>query len=139
MAQGTPSLSGSSSRVFSAGPAAWTIGSSMGIATTPRGRARQAERVGNEILRGLASKARPDTLTESELEFDKYPVTRPATARPVWVWVRYGAIPIRVEGELCAWTDAHAAVRWRVPGIGIHRAWVWGNAIQIRESNIPGE
>lgn len=111
----------------------------MGIATTPRGRARQSARVDGEILRMLASKSAPDTLTDAELEYEKYPITRPAVARPVWAWVRYGSIPIRVEAELCAWTDAHAAVRWVVPGTGLHRAWVWGNAIQIREANIPGE
>lgn len=111
----------------------------MGIATTERGRARQADRVGNEILRMIASKAPPATLTEAELEFDKYPVTKPATARPVWAWVRYGAIPIRVEAELCAWTSAHAAVRWRVPGVGVHRSWIWANAVQLRETTIPGE
>ena len=104
----------------------------MGIATTPRGRARQAARVDNEILRMIASKASPASLTEAELEFDKYPVTKPAKAHPVWAWVRYGTVPIRVEAELCAWTLNAGACRWLVPGKGVEKAWLWGSAITDR-------
>ncbi len=104
----------------------------MGIATNPRGQLRQAQRVDGEILRMVAGDKTPDTLTPAELELDRYPVTRPARAEPVWAWVHYGSHAVRVEAELVGWTEKAGAVRWEVPKTGIHKAWVWLPALEKR-------
>lgn len=74
----------------------------------------------------------PDTLTPLELDLDSEPITRPPRARPVWAWVRYGSMPIRVEAEIVAWTATAAAIRWTTPDGSIHRTWVWASAIAGR-------
>lgn len=107
----------------------------MGFATGPRGQLRQAQRVDGEILRMVARDLQPDTLTTAELELDRYPVTRPTRAEPVWVWIHYGSHAVRVEAEICAWTERSAAVRWLVPKVGVHRCWVWLGAIEPREQH----
>jgi hypothetical protein len=108
----------------------------MGIATNPRGRLRQAQRVDGEILRMVAGDLMPDSLTPAELELDVNPVTRPARAEPAWAWVHYGGHAVRVEAEIVGWTADACAVRWEVPKLGVHRAWVWKQACRER---IPGE
>lgn len=107
-------------------------GASLGIATTPRGRARQSARVDGEILRMLARDTEPTGLTDAELELQRYAITRPPIAEPAWAWVRYGAIPIRVEAEVCAWTEKAGAARWVVPGKGVDRAWLWLGSLEPR-------
>jgi hypothetical protein len=67
--------------------------------------------------------AQPDTLSPTELQLDKEPLTRRPVARPVKAWVRYGAVPLFVEAEAVAWTEHAVAIRWRTPE-GEHRAWV---------------
>ena len=104
----------------------------MGIATNARGQLRQAQRVDGEILRMIAGDRVPGTLTAAEVDHDHNPITRPKVAEPVWVWVHYGDRAIRVEAELVGWTDRCGAVRWMVPGLGVHRSWVWLGAVEAR-------
>ena len=112
----------------------------MGLATNARGQLRQAQRVDAEILRMLAGTLQPDSLTPQELGLERNPVTRPARAEPVWAWVHYGSRSVRVEAELAGWTSAAGAIRWEVSKVGIHRAWVWLNAIEPRPQRPgPGE
>ena len=104
----------------------------MGISTGARGQARQWRRIQGEILRGVALAGTAQSLSPRELGLGEEPVTRAALALPVWAWVRYGETPIRVEAEVVAWTEHAGAVRWLVPGLGVHKAWVWSGAIEPR-------
>lgn len=104
----------------------------MGLATNARGQLRQAQRVDGEILRMVAGNLLPESLTAAELQLDRNPVTRPAFAEPVWAWVHYGSRSVRVEAELCAWTDRAGAVRFIVPKVGVQRCWVWLGAVEAR-------
>jgi hypothetical protein len=109
----------------------------MGIATSPRGRARQAQRVDDEILRTIARDLQPDSLTSSELDLDHHPVTRPARAEPVTAWVRYAGQAVLVDAELVGWTSTAAAIRWVVPRRGVARCWVWRGAVSPRVEQRP--
>lgn len=79
----------------------------------------------------IMREGKPDTLTESELEKDEQPFTRPAKPIPVTAWVRYDGEPIRVRAELLAWTPNACAIRWETEA-GEHRAWVWASAVRNR-------
>jgi hypothetical protein len=85
------------------------------------------ERAAESIMRG----AEPVTLTPTELELEREPLTRTPIARPVRAWVRYGAVPLLVDAEAVAWTEHAVAIRWKSPD-GEHRAWVWASAIRPR-------
>ena len=112
----------------------------MGLSNTVRGQIRQAERVDGEILRTIVRDQLPDTLSLAELELDRYQVTRPPVAEPVWAWVRYGTEAVRVKAEIVGWTDKACAVRWEVPKVGIHKCWVWIGAVEDRSRRPrPGE
>lgn len=110
----------------------------MGISTTVRGQGRQARTVDGEILRMLARSGTPASLSVAELALDTRDVTRPAHAIPVWAWVRYDGTPVRVQAELCGWTSHACAVRWSVPGLGVHRAWVFVGAVEERPAPAGG-
>jgi len=88
---------------------------------------RMGERVAETVMRGK----QPESLTPTELELAREPLTRTPVARPVRAWVRYGAIPLMVEAEAVAWTEYAVAIRWRSPE-GEHRAWVWVSAVRSR-------
>ena len=80
----------------------------------------------------------PDGLRPSELRLDREPLTRSPVAVPVFAWVRYGGIPVRVSGHTTAWTERATAVRWFTPSGDEHRAWVWSSAVE-RRSEIDAE
>ena len=87
-----------------------------------------AQRTDEIIMRD----SKPDTLKTAELELDKYAMTIPPSPIPVMAWVRYGNIPLRVEGEAVRWTEKVVAVQWDTPG-GQHKAWLWASAVDRRE------
>lgn len=85
------------------------------------------ERASESIMHGKV----PDTLTTTELDLAKEPLTRTPIARPVRAWVRYGSVPLLVDAEAVAWTEHAVAIRWRSPD-GEQRAWVWASAVRTR-------
>jgi hypothetical protein len=93
---------------------------------------RYANRVANDIdsriVEVVARDLTPATLTAAELALDVEPLTRSPIARPVRVWIHYGAQAVQVDAEAVAWTTRAVAVRWRV-GDQVHRAWVWAGAV----------
>jgi hypothetical protein len=82
-------------------------------------------RVNDSIMRGVD----PATLSAAELELSTYPLTRTPVPLPVRAWVRYGAVPLRVEARAVAWTSRAVAIEWDGPA-GPHRAWVWASAVE---------
>lgn len=82
----------------------------------------------DRILERLAKSGPLDTLTGSELELDRLPMTKDPQPAVVDVWVRFGGTPARVRAEACAWTDRAVAIRFRVAGEE-HRCWVWRSAV----------
>jgi hypothetical protein len=103
----------------------------MGITTTAHGQSRQSHRVDDEILRMIARDRTPSTLTPEEYDDDR--LTRLKVAEPCWAWVHYGDQAVRVKAEVLAYGPRAGAVRWRVPGGPVHRAWLWLNALEPRE------
>ncbi len=83
-------------------------------------------RIAERVMAG----GEPDTLTAAELDLDVEPLTRTPRPRPVRAWVRYGDVPLQVDGEAVAWTERAVAVRWRTPAGVEHRAWVWVGAVR---------
>jgi hypothetical protein len=55
---------------------------------------------------------------------------RPETV-PVFAWVRYDGIPIRVSARVVARTEKAVAVEWKAPS-GLQHAWVWSSAVEPR-------
>jgi hypothetical protein len=88
---------------------------------------RMGERAAETVMRGK----QPETLTPTELELTREPLTRTPVARPVRAWVHYGAVALLVEAEAVAWTEHAVAIRWQSPE-GEHRAWVWASAVRGR-------
>lgn len=84
-------------------------------------------RIAESTMRGK----KPETLTPTELQLEKEPLTRTPVARPVRAWVRYGEVPLLVDAEAVAWTDHAVAIRWMGPD-GEQRAWVWTSAVRAR-------
>ncbi|MDQ1569484.1 MAG: hypothetical protein QOF79_158, partial [Actinomycetota bacterium] len=68
----------------------------------------------------------------TELDLGVHPLTRTPVPVPVLAWVRYDAIPLKVEARAVAWTNRAVAIEWDAPG-GPHRAWVWASAIERRQ------
>jgi hypothetical protein len=85
------------------------------------------ERAAEMVMRGK----QPESLTPTELELAREPLTRTPIARPVRAWVHYGAVALQVEAEAVVWTEHAVAIRWRSPE-GEHRAWVWASAVRPR-------
>lgn len=109
----------------------------MGIATNERGMRRQAEHIDAELTQMLVGDLEPQSLTQAEVGVGKATISKPPQAIPVWAWVHYGPKAIRVKAEVCGWSSTGAvAIRWPVRQRGIHRAWVWANALIERK---PGE
>ena len=76
--------------------------------------------------------ADPVSLSTEVLRLDSDPLTRPPSALPIRVWVRYRDTDLEVDGEVVAWTDRVAAVRWPIGDGKVHRAWVWSSAVTRR-------
>jgi hypothetical protein len=88
---------------------------------------RMSERADQTVMRDGV----PDSLTSTELELKSEPLTRTPRPLPVYAWVRYGKIGIRVKARAVAWTAKAVAVEWDAPQ-GSHRAWVWASAVDRR-------
>lgn len=91
-------------------------------------RARR-ERQRDEIL---ARGQRPESLSDAEIQRGEVAVTRSPTPIPIAAWVRYGPIPVLVDGFTSTWTSRAVEVVWRTPQGEPHRAWVWANAVTRR-------
>jgi hypothetical protein len=72
----------------------------------------------------------PESLSPSELQLGKLPLTRTPVPEPVKAWVRYGTVPLEVEAEAVAWTPRAVAIRWTTPKGENHGAWVWASAVE---------
>lgn len=85
------------------------------------------------ILRDYAramAEGKPTSLTKWETDLEHEPVTIPPAGRPVHAWVRYGNLPVRVNGHAVKWTEHAIGVVWKTPGGEEHRAWVWAGAVR---------
>lgn len=108
-----------------------------GSVTTNRRYAEQIDRRMNQrILERLAKSGRLETLTGSELELDRLPMTKDPQPATVEAWVRFGGTPARVLAEACAWTDRAVAIRFRVAGEE-QRCWVWRSAVTAQATPDP--
>jgi hypothetical protein len=72
----------------------------------------------------------PFSLSNEELELRREPLTRTPIPVRVRAWVRYPEGPVKVEGEMVAWTPKACAVRWTTPKGNQHKAWVWASAVE---------
>jgi len=89
---------------------------------------QMSDRAGQVIMRD----SEPVSLTDTELDLDRYDVTRTRNPRPVSAWVRYGAVPLRVEARAVAWTERAVAIEWTTPAGESHHAWVWASSVDNR-------
>lgn len=87
---------------------------------------QQHDRVNDMIMRDST----PSSLTDPELELDRFPLTRTPVPERVRVWIRYRDAAIRIDAELIAWTPRACAVRWKTSTGEQHRAWVWASAVE---------
>jgi len=87
--------------------------------------ARMTEKVNAQIM----AERTPDGLADSELELDRYPLTRTPTPIKARAWVHYDSIPIRVQVEVVAWTPKACAIRWTTPQGREEKIWVWASAV----------
>ena len=81
------------------------------------------------ILDRIASEGRLQTLDAIELEFDRLTVTTDPKPETVRAWVRFGAVPVRVDAEACMWTETAVAIRFRANNRE-HKCWVWRGAVE---------
>jgi len=82
-------------------------------------------RVVEKIMRSVA----PLSLSDEELQLDRYPLTRDPRPSTVLAWIRYPAAAVQVEALAVAWTPRAVAVKWPRPDASEHRAWVWASAV----------
>ena len=84
----------------------------------------------SEQVDEIAMREQPHGLTDEELDLGKLELTRVPVALPITAWVRFGPrnIPVRITGELVAYTSTAVAVRWRGPA-GVQKCWVWASAV----------
>lgn len=87
---------------------------------------QQHDRVNDMIMRDSP----PSSLTDPELELDRFPLTRTPVPERVRVWIRYRDAAIRIDAELIAWTPRACAVRCKTSTGEQHRAWVWASAVE---------
>jgi hypothetical protein len=74
----------------------------------------------------------PESLRKDELALDRLPLTRPPHPYPVFAWVHYGPVSVRIAGHTTAWTERAHAVKWLTPTGDEHKAWVWASAVDPR-------
>lgn len=104
----------------------------MGGANKPHSIARvDAVGVAKAYARTMAA-GLPESLTPPEIGLDREPLTRPPTPIPIFAWVHYGTVPVRVAGYATAWTPDATALKWTTPEGVEHKAWVWTNATAPR-------
>lgn len=80
----------------------------------------------------LMTKAKPDSLTEGEVELSEYPLTKAPKSRPITAWVRCAGHPVKVRGFAWMWTERAVKIRWLTPLTVWHEAWVWEGAVVPR-------
>lgn len=84
-----------------------------------------------EIL--AAAKVGPlQSLTDREIGATEQPTTIYPRPKRVRAWVRFGAVPVRVEASLLRSTPLAAGIEFRAED-QTFRCWVWGNAVVLGE------
>jgi hypothetical protein len=86
-------------------------------------------RMGEKILLNISRGGPLQTLTPSELRLNEVPLTiDPRPRRKVKAWVRFGAVPIRVDAIVARWTPDAVGIAFTVEDVE-HRCWVWAGAV----------
>ena len=84
----------------------------------------------DRALETIARGGELQSLTQSELRLDEVPLTvDPRPRRRVKAWVRFGAVPVRVDALAARWTPDAVGIVFRV-GEQEHRCWVWAGAAE---------
>lgn len=98
---------------------------------TNRRYADSIDRQMNErALQTISRNAPLQTLTAQELRFDEQPLTiDPKPHRKVKAWVRFGAVPVRVDAVAARWTPDAVGIVFNI-GAHEHRCWVWNGAVE---------
>ncbi len=86
-------------------------------------------RVNERILDGLTREGPLQTLTRTELQLDRLAVTTDPKPERVRAWVRFGAVPVRVDAEACMWTANAVAIRSTADGREF-KCWIWRGAVE---------
>lgn len=79
-------------------------------------------------LAALAAKGGLQTLSKRELALDCEPLTVDPNPRPVLVWVRFFAEPVRIRAWACRWTPKAVGVKFHAGGTE-YTTWVWADAV----------
>lgn len=115
----------------------------MAVTGTNRRYAAHFDRLADErIAESIARGGGLQSLTASELQLDVEALTVDPQPKPVTAWVRFFAIPLRVEGMAERWTSRAVGVRFEVAGVQ-YKCWVWSSAVQEghlmpRDAGRPG-
>lgn len=86
-------------------------------------------RMNDRILDKIAREGPLQTLAKIELELERLAVTTDPKPETVRAWVRFGAVPVRVDAEACMWTVNAVAIRFRANDRE-HKCWVWRGAVE---------
>lgn len=85
-------------------------------------------RMNDRALVTIARGAQLQTLTPAELRLDEVPLTvDPKPRRKVKAWVRFGAVPVRVDAVAARWTPDAIGIVFHVEETE-YRCWVWAGA-----------
>jgi hypothetical protein len=102
------------------------------------GRSRYQPRYDRELARKLYAEVMargdpPVRLSDLEREQGEASITRSPRQIAVSAWVRYGVMPVEVNGFTNTWTSRAVEVVWTTPRGDTHRAWVWAKAVRHRQ------
>lgn len=94
---------------------------------------RYGDRLGGELdrrLEQMATRPRPISLTDRELDTERVQPRTPAEPVRVRAWVRFPEASIHTVAWATAWTDRAVLVEWKdVEGRPLS-AWVWASAVE---------
>ena len=80
------------------------------------------------ILQRIADENPLQSLTDSELQKDRLPVTRDPNPKPCRAWVRFGPHAMLVDAVVVVWNDVACGIEFTVAEKQL-RCWVWANAV----------
>lgn len=101
-----------------------------GIGTNKRYAHRYDMLMNERVLEGIARDDALQTLTTTELQLGIVPLTvDPKPHRRVKAWVRFGAVPVRVDAVVLRWTPDAVGIQFEI-GAASHRCWVWSGAVE---------
>lgn len=102
---------------------------------TNRRYATQLDRkMDDRIVDQVAGSGPLQTLSKTELQLDRLPVTTDPQPKRVKAWVRFGPVPVQVDADACMWTTNAIAIRFHALGRE-HRCWVWAGAVDSDRSS----